>query len=301
MGASLSEAFTQLRRGSLADFDDFKGLIDKQWRGELRDLTMRDVVLGDGTRLGTVDINSPADLALFHALRGVTGSAPAATPPSAVADAAPAVDGARFFDDALASFRERRSLANLTGDVDLAATQRIFVEMNGNKRLAEVTDDHILNFEKATANWPVNARKFKAYRGMKAAEIVRSSQAQQAARDPDLKLLADNTRRKHRDNLAAFFTWAVAKKLAASPMTGDPRQQDHRIQRVQTRRPYRAEELECIFDPVTLVPWTENRPQYFWAPWLALYSGARLNEIAQIYLDDIQAPHPGRCHRCASK
>lgn len=289
MGAALSEAFTQLRRGSVADFDDIKGLLDKHRRGELRDLTMKDVVLGDGTRLGTVEINTPGDLALFHAMRGAPAPAIATARSPVVL---PSVEDSPFFEDTFETYRERRVLSNLTGDVDLRATQTIFVEMNGDKRLAEITDADILNFERATANWPVNARKLKAYRDMTAPEIVKASQARQVARDPELKLISDNTRRKHRDNLAAFFSWTVEKKkLAASPMEGDHRQQDHRIQRVQTRRPYRADELQRIFNPATFDPWWAGHPQYYWAPWIALYTGARLNEIAQLYLGDFQRPH----------
>ena len=291
MGAALSDAFTQLRRGSVADFD-LKGLLEKQRRGELRDLTMTDVVLGDGTRLGTVEITSPADLAMFHAVRGATSQVPAAAPSSLAAAGAPVAGASPLFDEAFDNYRERRVLSNLTGDVDMANTQRIFVEMNGDKPLALITDDDILNFEKAAANWPVNARKLKAFKGLKAPEIVKASQARQTARDPTLTLISDNTRRKHRDNLAAFFTWAVKKKkLATHPMEGDHRQQDRRKERVQTSRPCRADELERIFDPATFDPWWAGRPQYYWAPWIALYTGARLNEIAQLYLDDFQTPH----------
>ena len=293
MGAALSEAFARIRGGTVADID-IKDVLEKARRGETRDLTLRDVVLRDGTRVGTVEIASEADLALFGAVQagGVASQqAPSAPMPATPAPPAPAVPS-MLFTDAFENYRERRILAKQGGDVDLKATQRIFEEVNGNKPLAEITDDDILNFERATANWPVNASRLKRYAGMSAADIVSDSLRRQKARDPELVLIADNTQRKHRDGLAAFFNWAVSKKkMNASPMDGDTRQQDHRIKRRQVRRPFRAEELARIFDPATFTPWTEDRPHYFWAPWIALYSGARLNEIAQLYLDDIQSPH----------
>lgn len=292
MGAALSEAFARIRGGTVADID-IKDVLEKARRGETRDLTLRDVVLRDGTRLGTVEIASEADLALFGAVQagGSAQPQPLVPLPATPAPPAPAVPS-MLFTDAFENYRERRILAKQGGDVDLKATQRIFEEVNGNKPLAEIADDDILNFERATANWPVNASRLKRYAGMSAAEIVRDSLRRQAARDPELVLIADNTQRKHRDGLAAFFNWAVSKKkMTASPMDGDTRQQDHRIKRRQVRRPFRAEELSRIFDPSTFMPWTEDRPHYFWAPWIALYSGARLNEIAQLYLDDVQSPH----------
>jgi hypothetical protein len=292
MGAALSEAFAGVRGGTVAKID-IKDVLEKARRGETRDLTLRDVVLRDGTRLGTVEIASETDLALFGAVQaGFAAQAVPSAPMPAPAPPSPVEPPSMLFSDAFETYRERRILAKQTGDVDLQATQRIFEEVNGNKPLAEIADDNILNFERATANWPVNARKLKRYAGMSAAEIVRDSLRRQAARDPELKLIADNTQRKYRDSLAAFFNWAVSKKkMAASPMEGDHRQQSHRIERRQVRRPFRAEELARIFDPETFLAWAENRPHYFWAPWIGLYSGARLNEIAQLYLDDIQAPH----------
>lgn len=294
MGTALSDLFARIRGGAVTDID-IKDLLDKARRGETRDLTLKDVVLKDGTVLGTVEIATPEDLALFGAVRARgLAQPPAAAPAPSPAVPAPTLPTppSMLFTDAFETYRERRILAEQTGDVDLQATQRIFEEVNGNKPLAEITDDDILAFERATANWPVNATKLKRYAGMSAAEIVRDSFRRQAARDPELRLIADNTRRKHRDGLAAFFNWAVSKKkLAASPMDGDSRQQDHRIKRRQVRRPFRAEELARIFDPATFLPWAKDRPHLYWAPWIGLYSGARLNEIAQLYLDDIQSPH----------
>jgi hypothetical protein len=293
MGAALSEAFARIRGGTVADID-IKDVLEKARRGETRDLTLRDVVLRDGTRVGTVEIASEADLALFGAVQvGGVAAHQAPLAPLPATPAPPAPPGpSMLFTDAFENYRERRILAKQGGDVDLKATQRIFAEVNGNKPLAEITDDNILNFERATANWPVNASRLKRYAGMSAADIVSDSLRRQKARDPELVLIADNTQRKHRDGLAAFFNWAVSKKkMTASPMDGDTRQQDHRIKRRQVRRPFRAEELAQIFDPATFTRWTEDRPHYFWAPWIALYSGARLNEIAQLYLDDIQSPH----------
>jgi len=94
-----------------------------------------------------------------------------------------------LFSDAFEVYRERRILAKQTGDVDVQATQRIFEEVSGNKPLAEIADNDILNFERATANWPINARKLKRYTGMLAGEIVRDSVRRQAAHDPELKLI----------------------------------------------------------------------------------------------------------------
>lgn len=306
LGAALSVAFTQLRESTMADFD-FKDILDKARRGQLRDLTVHNVTFLDGTHIGSAEINTTEDAVLFQAMRNApaaatpstataTATTPAQAPPTAsaptpaltVTNAPPIHLLSKTIDD----YRAKRKVAKLTGDVDVNNTLRIFIEMIGDKTLANITDDDILTFEKATNNWPCNARKERRYRDLTSPEIVRDSQERQKIRDETLKLLSDNACRKHRDTLAAFFNWAVTKKkLSASPMSGDLRQRNHRIERRQVRRPYRAAELARIFNPETFGPWTEGYPHYFWAPWIALHTGARLNEVAQIYLDDIQTFH----------
>ena len=220
MGAALSEAFARIRGGTVADID-IKDVLERARRGETRDLTLRDVVLRDGTRVGTVEIASDADLALFGAVQA--GGVASQQPPPAALPATPAPPApampSMLFTDAFENYRERRILAKQGGDVDLQATQRIFEEVNGNKPLAEISDDDILTFERATANWPVNASRLKRYAGMSAADIVSDSLRRQKARDPELVLIADNTQRKYRDNLAAFFNWAVSKKKSKRPPT----------------------------------------------------------------------------------
>lgn len=300
MGAALSDGFDRLRGDPVAEFD-FDETLRKLQKGYVRDLTVRDVVLPDGTRLGTVEINTPEDEASFSRLRQSASPNPVAVVPVAPSSATAATPepvsppGTLRLLDAINAYLDKRKAAKLgatTGDADMKATLAMFAEMVGNKPITAIDDNDLMLFDKARMNWPMNARLSARYVGMKAPEVVRDSLRRQTERDPDLKLIGDAAQRKHRDNLAAFFNDLVRrKKLPSSPMQKEPRQQSHRIERRQVRRPFNATELARIFDPATFGPWAKDKPHYYWAPWLALYSGARLNEVAQIYLNDIQTIH----------
>ena len=50
-------------------------------------------------------------------------------------------------------------------------------------------------------------------------------------------------------------------------------------------KPYSSEELKLIFAPRNLT--TATKPHQFWLPLIALFTGARLNEICQLHLEDI--------------
>jgi hypothetical protein len=79
-----------------------------------------------------------------------------------------------------------------------------------------------------------------------------------------------------------------SEQLEKAPTAKVKRQSEHRIVKTQIRRPYKDEELLRIFDPATFLPWAAGKPHHFWGPWVALYSGARLNEVAQLYCDDVE-------------
>lgn len=51
-------------------------------------------------------------------------------------------------------------------------------------------------------------------------------------------------------------------------------------------KPYTADELKQIFAPANFT--TATKPHQFWVPLIALFTGARLNEICQLHLDDIK-------------
>lgn len=61
------------------------------------------------------------------------------------------------------------------------------------------------------------------------------------------------------------------------------------IQQSKIVRPFTCEELNKIFSSPVYANGDENKFAYrFWLPLIALFTGARLNEICQLYLDDIR-------------
>ena len=55
-----------------------------------------------------------------------------------------------------------------------------------------------------------------------------------------------------------------------------------------TGSPFTDAELKVIFDPVEFPKWASKYPHCWFGPILGLYSGARVNEIVQLRLDDIE-------------
>ncbi|MEI8326187.1 MAG: hypothetical protein WCH44_12650 [Betaproteobacteria bacterium] len=112
----------------------------------------------------------------------------------------------------------------------------------------------------------------------------------------DLPNITVTTVKDHIAQLAAFFSFCKARrymdeespfsKQVAAESTTDSKDR---------RDPFTLEDLVRIFDPQVYV--SRKLPHTFWPPLIALYTGARCNEIAQLYLDDIlndDLEHPER-------
>lgn len=103
--------------------------------------------------------------------------------------------------------------------------------------------------------------------------------------------LAPKTIEKRLTTLHTFFGWAqtygfypVDVPLPTSQISKLLRRQ-HVKQ--QSRQRFSFEELALIFDPKEYLA-RNRRPDWFWLPFLGLYSGARIEELVQLCVDDIE-------------
>ncbi|MDP9902137.1 site-specific integrase [Variovorax ginsengisoli] len=119
----------------------------------------------------------------------------------------------------------------------------------------------------------------------------------------NLPRLKATAQRRLLDGIAEIFTWAVTETLLpANPAKGLGLEAEQRSGVVKKKAHLQRdkmsdEDLAKIFSQEWWVDGRGNRtaqgrfhayrPHYYWAPLLALYVGGRLNEIAQLYVDDV--------------
>ena len=104
--------------------------------------------------------------------------------------------------------------------------------------------------------------------------------------------ISETTQSRYMEFWSGFFNWAVqADYIAKNPATGlYDRSEFYDVR--ELRPPFTMRELTAIFTMIADLP---NRPRFmtklyptrYWVNLLALYQGMRLNEICQLYLDDI--------------
>jgi integrase len=101
----------------------------------------------------------------------------------------------------------------------------------------------------------------------------------------------------HRRFLSTFFGALVkARAIPYSPMDAfgemkkDLIEDDERPDRLFT-----DDDLRRVFDPAIFIPWARKFPHRWWAPMIGLYTGARVNEVAQLKANDVLQDHGTWC------
>jgi integrase len=164
---------------------------------------------------------------------------------------------------------------------ETVATLGLFVDIVGApKPMDQVGVNDVDTLRAVLAVWPARARVLPAYRGLGTKDIIKKAKKDQP---PGINV---RTKDKHLDNVRKFFGWAVQRhEMTHNPLSG-VRLQTKAQKATLTRRGFTQAELAALFDP-HLRAAHAGTPSYFWLPLLALHTGARLRELAQLRMGDV--------------
>ncbi|WP_028319278.1 site-specific integrase [Desulfobulbus elongatus] len=132
-----------------------------------------------------------------------------------------------------------------------------------------------IDFKAVLLRLPPN--RDKKYPGKSVSEILRMRPAE---------TMSNSNVNKYLRRCGALFTWGKRHGYCHdNPFTGLAIRRD-RLPHQQRER-FTIEDLQRLFDPAHLR--RDARKSYmFWLPWLGLYTGAWLEELCQLHLDDIR-------------
>jgi integrase len=164
--------------------------------------------------------------------------------------------------------------------LDTIFTLRIFIEMVGDKPLCEIGLEDTDRFIQALSAWPPHASKRREFRLLRAPEVIAKARI---LGTPRLNL---RTQQKHIDRLRTFFRWLELRHEVRPDLLRGVRLYRTGQDFAMNRQPFSEDELRLIFDVHSKAAF--ETPFMFWAPLLGLYAGMRINEIGQLYVDDVQ-------------
>jgi integrase len=178
----------------------------------------------------------------------------------------------RFADEAKTNWRDKTKEENL-------AILNFFVRVVGDIPIQAVSRRTVGDFKQTLRKLPPNINKNPKYRNKTIPEIVRMEVPQ---------TMSDTTISKYLTRVGALFDYARKNGLydGENPATGMNPPKDKRAH--EARAPFSQEELIKLFCSEDYLEDKFKEPYQFWMPMLALYTGARLNELSQLHLTDIR-------------
>ncbi len=156
----------------------------------------------------------------------------------------------------------------------------------GESRMAhEITEVEFMEFNDALAFVPAHATK-RGIELKRSAEMIENPPMgkDKAGNPVEYDAISGNTANLHCTNLQGFFDYVISsgRRNGDNPFVKLPRHSDG--EEIGGADGFDEHELRAIFNPESLMQ--AKRPSQFWTPLLALYTGARLNELACLELTD---------------
>ncbi len=148
----------------------------------------------------------------------------------------------------------------------------------GDRDTRELNFKTAADYREALTRFPSNANKKKEYRGKSIREILQMEIA---------KPLSISSVNKHIIRVGAFLKWAMKHGYVEANYAEGLTIAKRNTKEEEEREIYSQDDLRRLLES-PLPGFRKTRPERFWIPLIGLYSGMRLNEICQLYLEDIR-------------
>lgn len=156
--------------------------------------------------------------------------------------------------------------------LEVVSCHKLILDILGDVEIKSINRQMVLDFRDKLMRLPANM--YKIYPGKSVSELLAKA---------DFEPMSLNSVNKHLLRLNALLSYAVKEEIiptnpAQGLMLTDKRRDD------ELRKAYSADDVKRILDNLPVDP---ERSERYWIPLIAMYSGLRLDEICQLYVDDV--------------
>ncbi|OEC83161.1 hypothetical protein A9D46_12170 [Photobacterium damselae subsp. damselae] len=130
------------------------------------------------------------------------------------------------------------------------------------------------------SQYPVNATKHKQFSGMRGQQLI------EANKKHKLATLSTESVKDYIQKCSSFFEWCLQMEMTdINPFKGMRFKKTRKDN--EAKHAYDNADLKKLFSTEIHTEKKYKHPHYYWLPLLGLYTGARLNELCQLYRQDI--------------
>lgn len=155
-----------------------------------------------------------------------------------------------------------------------------FVELVGDIPVHELNIEHVRQYKTNLMKLPANMKKMSAYREKSIAELLKMD-------IPKEERMSNTTLSNRFNKTSSFIIWTKRNGYIEDDTIKDILVLKSTKQANQYRDVFSKEDLERIFHSRDYLEGKFKQPSKFWVPLLGLLTGARLEEICQLHVDDI--------------
>lgn len=152
----------------------------------------------------------------------------------------------------------------------------LLVYVLGDRAVNSFTRQDALTFKDKVLSLPANRNKRKEYKGLSVDELIKLNP------EP----MSHSTANGIFTEVNALFDWCVINEIAHRNAFKKLKVKVTR-KASEIRSEFKPEDLKVLFGHDYFQGQKTKHPYYYWLPLLGLYTGARLNELCQLYKDDI--------------
>lgn len=160
----------------------------------------------------------------------------------------------------------------------------LLIQTVGDRPIADLTPEDANTFADLLAVWPARRHHLRQLDGLDALAVAARAKREKL---PPISL---GTQRKHLGHINALMNAAIKSgDLAENPFRYVDLarySKDEHGRRRKKKDIFHHADLAKIFDPVHMAKLTS--PHKYWIPLIAHFTGMRVNEIAQLYVDDVR-------------
>ena len=162
---------------------------------------------------------------------------------------------------------------------DNHAAAKILIELIGDIQLSSVNSNVCREYKGKLISYPLHRTKVAKFKNVDMIQLIASKEVY-----PTISITTVNNQIR---KVNSFFNWLVKQGLlTGNPMIGMKVKQ--KISLKAARTSFSENDVRSIFSTVIFSEHQFLHDYQYWLPLLALYSGARLEELCQLYIADIK-------------
>lgn len=191
----------------------------------------------------------------------------------------------------LEEFIEHKTITqNITEPFRYRTDVEIFIKIIGKEYWTDVTHEDFTKYMQALAFLPIQTKYKKLFEEQDITEILRLSKEDKLSNEPKIDRIQGSTLIKKIININALVDFAVDNEYLDRNRL-KPKTKNMKGKASDTRKEFRPEQLRSLF----MSKWyssdfdknVKKYPSRIWIPLILIYNGFRINEIAQIYNNQI--------------